>query len=105
MSKIATRESYEKTLVKENKSIIILDADLSKSAKTYDVKNSSPESSYNMGIAEANMVGIAEWLATVFASSFAIFLASRAFEQIRSSIAYIKSNVKLCGTHSGISFG
>ncbi|MGG7178785.1 transketolase family protein [Clostridium paraputrificum] len=112
MSKIATREAYGNTLAKlaeVNKNIIVLDADLSKSTKTCDVKNSSPESFYNMGIAEANMVGVAAGLAscgkTVFASSFAMFLAGRAFEQIRNSIAYTKLNVKLCATHSGISVG
>ena len=112
MSKIATREAYGKALselTKENKNIIVLDADLSKSTKTCDVKNSSPESFYNMGIAEANMVGVAAGLSTtgktVFASSFAMFLAGRAFEQIRNSIAYPKLNVKLCATHSGISVG
>lgn len=112
MSKIATREAYGKALsqlTKENKNIIILDADLSKSTKTCDVKASSPESFYNMGIAEANMVGVAAGLAStgkiVFASSFAMFLAGRAFEQIRNSVAYTNLNVKLCATHSGISVG
>ena len=112
MSKIATREAYGKALsqlTKENKNIIVLDADLSKSTKTCDVKASSPESFYNMGIAEANMVGVAAGLAStgkiVFASSFAMFLAGRAFEQIRNSVAYTNLNVKLCATHSGISVG
>ena len=112
MSKIATREAYGKALsqlTKENKNIIVLDADLSKSTKTCDVKASSPESFYTMGIAEANMVGVAAGLAStgkiVFASSFAMFLAGRAFEQIRNSVAYTNLNVKLCATHSGISVG
>ena len=112
MSKIATREAYGKALsqlTKENKNIIVLDADLSKSTKTCDVKASSPESFYNMGIAEANMVGVAAGLAStgkiVFASSFAMFLAGRAFEQIRNSVAYTNLNVKICATHSGISVG
>lgn len=112
MSKIATREAYGKALsqlTKENKNIIVLDADLSKSTKTCDVKASSPESFYNMGIAEANMVGVAAGLAStgkiVFASSFAMFLAGRAFEQIRNSVAYTNLNVNLCATHSGISVG
>ena len=112
MSKIATRGAYGKALsqlTKENKNIIVLDADLSKSTKTCDVKASSPESFYNMGIAEANMVGVAAGLAStgkiVFASSFAMFLAGRAFEQIRNSVAYTNLNVKLCATHSGISVG
>ncbi len=112
MYKIATREAYGKALsqlTKENKNIIVLDADLSKSTKTCDVKASSPESFYNMGIAEANMVGVAAGLAStgkiVFASSFAMFLAGRAFEQIRNSVAYTNLNVKLCATHSGISVG
>lgn len=112
MTKIATREAYGKSLAKlaeKNKNIIVLDADLSKSTKTCDVKTSSPQSFFNMGIAEANMVSVAAGLSTcgktVFASSFAMFLAGRAFEQIRNSIAYPKLNVKLCATHSGISVG
>ena len=112
MSKIATREAYGKALsqlTKENKNIIVLDADLSKSTKTCDVKASSPESFYNMGIAEANMVGVAAGLAStgkiVFASSFAMFLAGRAFEQIRNSICYPKLNVKVCATHAGLTVG
>ena len=112
MSKIATREAYGKALsdiVLKNDNIIVLDADLSKSTKTCDSKNASPKSFYNMGIAESNMIGVAAGLAscgkTVFASSFAMFLAGRAFEQIRNSIAYPNLNVKLCATHSGITVG
>lgn len=112
MKKIATREAYGTALaalVQTNKDVIVLDADLSKSTKTADAKVANPDCFYNMGIAEANMVGVAGGLAscgkTVFASSFAMFLAGRAFEQIRNTIAYPKLNVKLCATHAGISVG
>lgn len=112
MSKIATRESYGKALselVKNNKNIIVLDADLSKSTKTVDAKIASPEQHFNMGIAEGNMMSVAAGLAscgnTVFASTFAIFAAGRAFEQIRNSICYPKLNVKICATHAGLTVG
>lgn len=112
MKKIATREAYGTALadlVKINKDVIVLDADLSKSTKTADSKTANPDCFYNMGIAEANMVGVAGGLAscgkTVFASSFAMFLAGRSFEQVRNTIAYPNLNVKLCATHAGISVG
>lgn len=112
MKKIATREAYGTALaalVQTNKDVIVLDADLSKSTKTADAKIANPDCFYNMGIAEANMVGVAGGLAscgkTVFASSFAMFLAGRAFEQVRNTIAYPNLNVKLCATHAGISVG
>lgn len=112
MKKIATREAYGTALaalVQANKNVIVLDADLSKSTKTADAKAANPDCFYNMGIAEANMVGVAGGLAscgkTVFASSFAMFLAGRAFEQVRNTIAYPNLNVKLCATHAGISVG
>ena len=112
MAKIATREAYGKALAKlivENPNVIVLDADLTKSTKTIDAKNACPERHFNMGIAEGNMIttaaGIATSGKTVFASSFSIFATGRAFEQIRNSICYPKLNVKVCGTHAGITVG
>ena len=112
MSKMATREAYGKTLAElivSNQNIIVLDADLSKSTKTNDAKVVCPERHFNMGIAEANMMATAAGLATsgniVFASTFAMFAAGRAFEQIRNSIGYPHLNVKICATHAGISVG
>lgn len=112
MSKMATREAYGKALaqlVRERKEVVVLDADLSKSTKTIDAKNVSPDQHINVGIAEGNMMGVAAGLASsgkvVYASSFAMFAAGRAYEQIRNSIAYPKRNVKICATHAGISVG
>ena len=111
-NKIATREAYGKALVKlsnMNDKVVVLDADLSKSTKTADFKAVAPERFINMGIAEANMMGVAAGLATCgkipFASSFAMFAAGRAFEQIRNSICYPKLNVKICATHAGLTVG
>lgn len=111
-NKIATREAYGKALVKLsnlNKDVVVLDADLSKSTKTADFKAVSPERFINMGIAEANMMGVAAGLATCgkvpFASTFAMFAAGRAFEQIRNSICYPELNVKVCATHAGLTVG
>lgn len=110
--KIATREAYGKALVKlsnMNENVVVLDADLSKSTKTADFKAAAPERFINMGIAEANMMGVAAGLSTCgkipFVSSFAIFAAGRAFEQIRNSICYPKLNVKVCATHAGLTVG
>jgi transketolase len=111
MAKKATRESYGAALVKygSDPNIIVLDADLSKSTKTDMFKKEYPERFINCGIAEANMMCVAAGLAscgkTVFASSFAMFAAGRAFEQIRNSIGYTKLNVKIGATHAGISVG
>ena len=112
MGKIATREAYGKTLAKlalVNENIVVLDADLSKSTKTADFKAVAPERFINMGIAESNMMCVAAGLATCgkipFASTFAMFAAGRAFEQIRNSICYPKLNVKICATHAGITVG
>ncbi|MBR2809227.1 MAG: transketolase family protein [Erysipelotrichaceae bacterium] len=106
------RNAYGKTLAKlalENENIVVLDADLSKSTKTAEVQKVCPERHFNAGIAECNMVGMAAGLAAsgkiVYASSFAIFLAGRAFEVIRNSVAYPNLNVKLCATHAGLSVG
>jgi len=109
--KIATREAYVNALAEfgEKYDIIVLDADLSKSTKTDTFKKKFPERFINMGIAEANMMSTAAGLATcgkiVFASSFAMFAAGRAFEQIRNSIGYPNLNVKIGATHAGISVG
>ena len=112
MAKLATREAYGKTLAKlvlENDKIVVLDADLSKSTKTGDAKDVCPKRHINMGIAEANMMTVAAGMATngeiPFASTFAMFAAGRAFEQIRNSIGYPHLNVKVCATHAGITVG
>ena len=109
---IPTREAYGRTLAKlveENKDIVVLDADLSGSTKTALAKKVAPERHFNMGIAEANMLGVAAGLAasgkTVFASSFVIFATGRAWEQMRNSVCYPELNVKLCGSHGGLSVG
>jgi transketolase len=111
-NRIATREAYGKALVKLsslNKNVVVLDADLSKSTKTADFKAVAPERFINVGIAESNMMGIAAGLSTCgkipFASTFAMFAAGRAFEQIRNSICYPKLNVKICATHAGLTVG
>lgn len=112
MSKMATREAYGKALaelVTQHNDVIVLDADLSKSTKTADAKAVRAERHFNMGIQEANMMGVAAGMAAngfvVYASSFAMFAAGRAFEPIRNSICYPKLNVKVCATHAGISVG
>lgn len=109
---IATRDAYGKTLVElghQDQRIVVLDADLSGSTKTALFGQQFPERFFNAGIAEANMVTMAAGLAAggmiPFASSFAVFAAGRAFEQIRNSIAYAKLNVKIVATHAGITVG
>ena len=111
-NKKATRESYGEALAflaDENKDIVVLDADLSKSTKTELFQKKAPERFFDCGIAEGNMIGIAAGLAAAgkipFASSFAMFAAGRAFEQIRNSVGYPHLNVKICATHAGISVG
>lgn len=110
--KIATRQSYGEELVelgKENQNIIVLDADLSAATKTGLFKKAFPERFFNMGIAEQDMFSTAAGLATSgkipYASTFAVFAAGRAYDQIRNSISYPKLNVKICATHAGISVG
>ncbi len=110
--KIATRESYGHALVdlyQEHKDIIVLDADLANATKTAIFKKAHPERHVDCGIAEGNMMGIAAGLASVglvpFVSTFAMFAAGRAFEQVRNSIAYPCLNVKIGATHAGISVG
>ena len=111
VKKIATRQSYGDALADlgDKFPLIVLDADLSKSTKTDVFKKKFPERFINMGIAEANMMSTAAGLAScgkiVFASSFAMFAAGRAFEQIRNSICYPNLNVKIGATHAGISVG
>ncbi len=109
--KKATRESYGIALAElgEKYDILVMDADLSKSTKTDTFKKKFPERFINTGIAEGNMMATAAGIAStgrvVFASSFAMFAAGRAFEQVRNSIAYPKLNVKIGATHAGISVG
>ncbi len=110
--KTATRDAYGKALAElgeKNEKLIVLDADLAAATKTGMFKKVFPERFYDCGIAEGNMMGIAAGLAasgyTVFASSFAMFAAGRAFEQIRNTIGYPHINVKIGATHAGISVG
>lgn len=110
--KVATREAYGEALAqlgRENTQIVVLDADLSKSTKTYDFGKEFPERFFNMGVAEQNMVGTAAGLAAAgkipFCSSFAVFASGRAFEQVRNSVAYSSLNVKIAATHAGITVG
>ncbi len=111
VQKIATRQAYGDALAEfgEDKRIVVLDADLSASTRTNAFRKKYPERFFNMGIAEANMMSVAAGLATcgkiAFASSFAIFAAERACEQIRNSICYPRLNVKIGATHAGISVG
>lgn len=112
VKKIATRDSYGAALVelgKEHEDIVVLDADLAAATKTSMFQKAFPDRHIDCGIAEGNMMGIAAGLATTgktpFASSFAMFAAGRAFEQVRNSIGYPKLNVKIGATHGGISVG
>jgi transketolase len=112
VKKIATRESYGNALVEigtEHKDVVVLDADLAAATKTGIFKKAFPERHIDCGIAECNMMGIAAGLSLTgkvpFASSFAMFAAGRAFEQVRNSIGYPKLNVKIGATHAGISVG
>lgn len=110
--KQATRQAYGKALVeigKENKNLVVMDADLSKSTMTAEFSKAFPERFFNMGIAEQNLYATACGLAlsgkVVCASTFAMFAAGRAFEIIRNSIGYTHANVKICATHAGITVG
>ena len=110
--KIATRDSYGKTLVEMgavNDKLIVLDADLAAATKTGGFKKAYPDRFFDTGIAESNMMCVAGGLATmgftVFASTFAMFAAGRAFEQVRNTIGYPHLNVKIGATHAGISVG
>lgn len=110
--KLATRAAYGKALVEFAQSepdLVVLDADLSGSTMTKDFAKAHPERFFDMGIAEANMVGVAAGLATCgkkpFVDSFAMFAAGRAWEQVRNSVAYPRLNVKVVGSHGGLSVG
>ncbi len=112
MEKKAMREGYGETLVKlgrENKNIVVLDADLSGSTKTALFAKEFPERFFNMGIAEQDMIAAAAGLATVgkipFASSFAMFATGRAWEMVRQAVCLGEKNVKICATHGGITVG
>lgn len=112
VKKIATRDSYGNALVelgKEHEEIVVLDADLAGSTKTGVFRKAFPERHFNAGIAEANMVGIAAGMAACgkvpFISSFAMFIAGRAYEQLRNGVGYPQLNVKIGASHAGISVG
>lgn len=112
VKKIATRESYGRTIAElgaVNDRIVVLDADLAESTKTCVFQKQFPERHIDCGIAESNMVSIAAGLASTgmipFVSSFAMFAAGRAYEQIRNSVGYPHLNVKICASHAGISVG
>ena len=112
IKKVATRESYGATLAElasEYPNLVVLDADLAGATKTANFKKVCPERFIDCGIAEGNMMGVAAGLAAAgmipFASSFAMFAAGRAYEQVRNSIGYPKLNVKIGATHGGISVG
>ena len=109
--KIATRESYGNALVElaEKYDFVVLDADLAEATKTVKFKKAYPNRFFDCGIAEGNMISVAAGIATtgkpVFASSFAMFAAGRAFEQVRNSVGYPHLNVKIGATHAGITVG
>ena len=112
VKKIATRDSYGKALAElgaVHDDIVVLDADLAGATKTSVFQKAFPERHFDCGIAEANMICVAAGMAATglvpFASSFAMFAAGRAFEQVRNSIGYPHLNVKICATHGGISVG
>ena len=110
--KIATRQSYGEALLEvgtKNKNIVVLDADLSTATKTNIFAKEFPERFFDLGIAEQNLIGTAAGMATCgkipFVSTFAVFAAGRAYDQIRNSICYPNLNVKICATHAGITVG
>ena len=112
MEKRSTRQAYGEALAKlgkEKENVVVLEADLSKSTMTAYFKKEFPERHINVGIAEADLIGTAAGFATTgkipFASTFAVFAAGRAYDQIRNSVAYPKLNVKICPTHAGVSLG
>lgn len=110
--KVATRNAYGEALLElgaSNDQVVVLDADLSGSTKTKAFSQQFPERFFNIGVAEANMIGIAAGLAAqgkvAFASSFAMFATGKAFEQIRQSVCVPEMNVKICATHAGLTVG
>ena len=111
-NKKATRQSYGEALAelgKENKNVVVLDADLAEATKTGIFAKEFPNRFFDMGISEQDMISTAAGLSTCgkipYASTFAVFAAGRAYDQIRNSVAYPKLNVKICATHSGITVG
>ena len=110
--KIATRQAYGKALIdlaEQYPELVVLDADLASATKTDGFAKAYPDRFFDMGIAECDMVGVAAGLATCgkkpFANTFAMFAAGRAFEQVRNSVAYPRLNVKVVGSHGGLSVG
>lgn len=110
--KKATRQAYGEALIElceKNDKVVVLDADLANATQTVKLAKAHPEKFYNCGIAEGNMMDIGAGLSTMglipFCSTFAMFAAGRAYEQIRNSIAYPHFNVKICATHAGVSVG
>ena len=110
--KIATRQAYGEALielVEKNDKVVVLDADLANATQTCKVAKAHPEKFYNCGIAEADLIGVSAGLSTMgfvpFCSSFAMFAAGRAYEQVRNTVGYPHLNVKICATHGGISVG
>lgn len=110
--KIATRQSYGEALVElgeENKNVVVLDADLSTATKTINFAKKFPGRFFDMGIAEQDMMGTAVGLANFgkipYVSTFAVFAAGRAYDQVRNSIAHTHANVKICATHAGVTVG
>lgn len=111
-NKIATRQSYGEAiteLAKQNENIVVLDADLSSATKTNIFAKQFPDRFFDMGISEQDMIDTAVGISTFgkipYASTFAVFAAGRAYDQIRAGVAYPKSNVKICATHAGITVG
>ncbi len=108
---LATREAYGNTLaeLKDNENVVVLEADLGHATKSLKFKEICPQRFFNMGIAEADMIGTAAGLATCgkvpFASTFSVFATGRAFDQVRNSVCYPNLNVKIVGTHAGITVG
>ena len=112
VKKVATRDSYGAALVElsaDHPELVVLDADLAEATKTIVFKKACPDRHFDCGIAEANMIGVAAGLSTLglvpFASSFGMFAAGRAFEQVRNTLGYPECNVKIGATHAGISVG
>lgn len=110
--KIATRQSYGEALAelgKQNENVVVLDADLSTATKTSVFAKKFPERFFDIGIAEQDMMGTAVGLSTFgkipYASTFAVFAAGRAYDQVRNSVAHTNANVKICATHAGITVG
>ena len=111
-NKKATRQSYSEAILelgKKNNNIVVLDADLSNATKTNSFAKEFPDRFFNMGIAEQDMLATSAGFATCgkipFVSTFAVFMAGRAYDQIRNSICYPNLNVKMCATHSGVTVG